>query len=167
MSYRKYETIVLYLPDVAEDAKKRVNERLFEMMNGSGKLLRVEDWGMRKTAYPILKRTKAHFFNLVYAGTTDLVAKIERQIRISDEIVKFHSMKVADEVTAEELEAEVVFSNVAPPEPERRGGRRAPGGPRRNDRGNDRRPERRGNDERRSSEGSEGNAAEAPSAAAE
>ena len=105
--YRKYETIYMLRPNITEDVIKKTNERIFDIINNKGKLLVVDNWGLRKTAYPVQKQHKAYFFHLTYAGSPGLVADVELQCRIAEDVRKHHSIKIADTVPAEELKKEV------------------------------------------------------------
>ena len=154
LSLRKYETFYLLRSDLSEDVQKRINNKIFETIsNDEGKLLQVESWGNRKTAYPVLKQNKALFFLITYAGQPGVVAKLTRLFRITEEVVKYQSLKVADEVTAEELEQDVVFTEKARDENEGRGRQVRGRGRDRGDRGDrgDRR-DRRDRDDRGPSE---------------
>lgn len=155
LSLRKYETFYLLRSDLSEDVQKRINNKIFETIsNDEGKLLQVESWGNRKTAYPVLKQNKALFFLITYAGQPGVVAKLTRLFRITEEVVKYQSLKVADEVTAEELEQDVVFTEKARDENDGRGRQGRGRGRDRGDRGDrgDRR-DRRDRDDRGPSEG--------------
>lgn len=133
---RKYETLYLLRPNLTEDAQKRLRTRISEAIKtNGGKVLRETDWGVRKTAYPIKKQAKAHIVELLYAGQPGLVGEIERLLRIMDDIIKYHSVKAGDLVTAEELAKETEFQVKAREESDRPQGRRRGDGDRDRDRG--------------------------------
>lgn len=109
MKLKKYETIYVSRADITEDKQKQLFNRLESIVSEhGGRMLRVDDWGVRKTAYPIQKHSKAHYMQLTYAGAPGVVAQVERILRMLDEIMKFFSLKVADEVSGEEMEQELV-----------------------------------------------------------
>jgi small subunit ribosomal protein S6 len=142
LALRKYETIYLLRADLSEDSQKALNQRIFDIItNDEGKLLQVENWGVRKTAYPVQKQTKAAFFQITYAGRPSVTAKLEHLFRIVDEIMKYHSLKIADTVTDEELEQETMFTEKAKEEDVRRD--RKDRGGRRYDRNDDRKDDRK------------------------
>jgi len=58
----------------------------------------VENWGYRKLAYPVKKHGRGVYVYLKYVGDGVLVAELERNLRNIDEITKFLTTKVADEV---------------------------------------------------------------------
>ena len=57
----------------------------------------VDHWGMRDLAYPVRKQMRGYYVRLVYNGPAALVAELERNIRITDGIFKFVTVKLADE----------------------------------------------------------------------
>ncbi len=67
-------------------------------------MLLVDQWGMRDLAYPVRKQMRGFYVRLEYAAPSQLVAELERIIRITDGIFKFMTVKLADAVeTAEEV----------------------------------------------------------------
>jgi len=127
VSLRMYETIYVLRPDLSEDAQRKVFDRINLLIEeDDGKVFHADDWGTRKTAYPVQKFTKGHFVQLTYAGSPGVVGKIERIMRILDEVMKFFSMKVSDEVTEEQLAQEFTrtVSRRDESEPRRRDDRR-------------------------------------------
>jgi len=85
----QYEIAVLYHPDLEIDlgkASKRV-EKIFS--DNGGKVMHADNWGKRKLAYPIKKNEYAvYVFYTVELPATN-VAKIEANLNITDEVVRF------------------------------------------------------------------------------
>ena len=99
---RKFETLLLLSPELS--AKDR--DTLLETLTGiiereGGAMVTVDQWGMRDLAYPVRKVMRGFYGRLEYTGPAQLVAELERNIRITDGIFKFVSVKLAD--TAEEV----------------------------------------------------------------
>jgi small subunit ribosomal protein S6 len=106
---RKYETIYVTRADLTEDQHKQLFERIEGIViEHGGRMLRVDNWGVRRTAYPIQKHAKAQYMQVTYAGKPGVVAQVERLFRILDEVMKFFSNKVTDEISVEELGKELV-----------------------------------------------------------
>ena len=64
---------------------------------GTGVMAEVDHWGMCDLAYPVRKQMRGYYVRLVYNGPAALVAELERNIRITDGIFKFVTVKLADE----------------------------------------------------------------------
>lgn len=96
---REYETIYIMKPTVHPDEADRIAERVKGIIDGrKGKLLRVDNWGRRKLAYPIGKAGRGVFVYLRYAGFGDLVAEVERNLRLIDDVVRHLTVQINDDV---------------------------------------------------------------------
>ena len=91
-----YETLVLLSPELAEDNRKEILESLASIVDREGgKMVETDDWGMRQLAYPVQKQTRGYYVRMVYDAPGALVAELERNIRITDGIFKFMTVKLA------------------------------------------------------------------------
>jgi small subunit ribosomal protein S6 len=99
---REYETIFLVKPDLTDDNVDKVKDRLKGIIDReAGKVLRFTIWGKKRVMYPIAKQPRAIFVHAHYLGGTKLVAEIERNLRNLDEVSRFLSVKIAEEVDPE------------------------------------------------------------------
>ncbi|MDC0709242.1 30S ribosomal protein S6 [Stigmatella sp. ncwal1] len=99
---REYETIYLIKPDLTDDNVDRIKERVRGIVNREGgKLIRFTVWGKKKTLYPIAKQPRAIYVQAHYLGSSGLVAEVERNLRNIDEVTRYLSVKLADEVDPE------------------------------------------------------------------
>jgi small subunit ribosomal protein S6 len=99
MNLTEYETTMLVRPDIGGDAIEATLDRVREAIkNRGGKLLAINHWGKKKLAYPIEKHTRGVYVHTQYLGHGDLVAEVERNLRISDSVLRFLSVRVADDV---------------------------------------------------------------------
>lgn len=105
MHMREYETTVVVRPDVSGDSIEATLDRVRDAVRKSGgKLLAINHWGKKKLSYPIAKHTRGIYVHAQYLGEGGLVAEVERNLRISDTVLRFLTIKVADEVNAAERE---------------------------------------------------------------
>jgi small subunit ribosomal protein S6 len=99
---REYETIFLVKPDLTDDNVDKLKERVRGIVSREGgKVLRFTVWGKKKTMYPVVKQPRAIYIHTHYLGGHNLVAEVERNLRNFDEVTRFLSVKLADEVDAE------------------------------------------------------------------
>ena len=99
---REYETIFLVKPDLTDDNVDKLKERVRGIVNREGgKVLRFTVWGKKKTLYPIAKQPRAIYIHAHYLGGTKMVAEVERNLRNFDEVTRYLSTKLADEVDPE------------------------------------------------------------------
>jgi len=104
---RRYETIFIVRPNVAEDEIEAITNKSVSTIEGDGgTILRINKWGLRKLAYLIKKETQGYYVYLDYAGVPASVAEIERIFRIDDRILKYLTVKLADSEPASIVDEE-------------------------------------------------------------
>ncbi|CCK80443.1 30S ribosomal protein S6 [Desulfobacula toluolica] len=105
---RKYETIFISDPDLQDQTRKELFDKIRNIITKeNGILLNFDEWGNKKLAYEIKKKLRGHYVCITYGGTGDLVKELERNMRLSDAVLKFMTILLSDDVTREQLEKEV------------------------------------------------------------
>ncbi len=95
---RKFETLLLLSPELSAENREGILAALGGVIEREkGVMKEVDHWGMRDLAYPVRKQMRGYYVRLVYNGPAALVAELERNIRITDGIFKFVTVKLADE----------------------------------------------------------------------
>ena len=99
---RKMETLLLLSPELSVEEREAVLTNLGEVIaRENGTMIEVDQWGMRDLAYPVRKHMRGFYVRLVYGAPSQLVAELERIIRITDGIFKFITVRLADSLDAE------------------------------------------------------------------
>ncbi|MAC25714.1 MAG: 30S ribosomal protein S6 [Sandaracinus sp.] len=117
---REYETIYILRPNVGTEDAEKVSSRVqgvFEQQGG--KLTKVDVWGKRKLAYPIGNHGRGIFVYLRFAAFGELVAELERNLRLLEPVMRYQTVRVVDDVDLEAVEvdpAEVDFGEFEPEE---------------------------------------------------
>jgi small subunit ribosomal protein S6 len=105
---RRYETILIVHVDLSEDELSNLIDRYGGIITGQkGILVKVERWGKRRLAYPIRKQARGFYILIDYAGVSDVVNELERNLKIDDKVLKFMTVLKADKVDPEALEQEI------------------------------------------------------------
>jgi small subunit ribosomal protein S6 len=105
---RRYETILIAHVDLSEDELSALITRYGGIVTGQkGILVKVERWGKRRLAYMIGKQARGFYILMDYAGATDAVNELERNLKIDDKILKFMTVLKAERVDREALEKEI------------------------------------------------------------
>ena len=100
---RKFETLLLLSPELSAESREGLLAALTGIVEREGgKMLEVDQWGMRDLAYPVKKLMRGFYVRLVYEAPAPLVAELERNIRITDGIFKFLTVTLADEAAGED-----------------------------------------------------------------
>ncbi len=96
---RKYETIFITRPELGEEDLKGLTEKVQEVINGmNGECRRLEDWGLRKLAYPVKKCTRGRYYYMNFSGNSALIAELERRLRLDDKVIRYQSVKLDKDV---------------------------------------------------------------------
>lgn len=104
---KRYETIVILDPDLSEDQRQPVFDRIGEIIpQQGGQLVNVEDWGSRKLAYQIKKKPRGYYTLIDFCGAGPLVSEMERFLRIDDRVMKYMTVLTDPMVDTEALTRE-------------------------------------------------------------
>jgi small subunit ribosomal protein S6 len=84
-----------------QDASTQQVEELTTQMTGiveqaGGKVTKTENWGVRSLTYRMNKNRKAHFVLLNIDAPSAAVAEIERQERISEDVIRYLTVRVEE-----------------------------------------------------------------------
>jgi small subunit ribosomal protein S6 len=93
---RDYELGFILNPEVNEDEIRSLLGRIEQIVaNYGGQIVKVNQWGRRRLAYPIERHRDGYYIFIDSILTPETVAEIERTLRVS-EIVFRHMMKKRD-----------------------------------------------------------------------
>ncbi|MFZ0132072.1 MAG: 30S ribosomal protein S6 [Desulfobacterales bacterium] len=104
---RRYETIIILDPDISEDGRTPVYERISDTISqGNGFLVLRDDWGSRKLAYEIKKKPRGFYTRFDFCGTGTIVDEIERFCRIDDRVMKYLTVLIDEAADVDKIKAE-------------------------------------------------------------
>jgi small subunit ribosomal protein S6 len=119
---REYETIYILRPDSTNDVIGQVNTKARSVIESNGgTIIKVDNWGKRKLAYEVQKQLKGIYLFFSYLGTAGLVEELERNLRLTDSVIRYYSVKIAENVdpAARTTEfTEEAFTKAATPGPD-------------------------------------------------
>ena len=96
-----YEHVFLARQDLAQGQVDTLSEAVTKIVeDGNGKVTKTEYWGLRNIAYRIRKNRKAHYVLMNIDAPTAVVAEIERQAGLSEDVLRYQTVRV-DELEAE------------------------------------------------------------------
>jgi small subunit ribosomal protein S6 len=105
---RRYETILILRPDLGEPAQKDVLSRYAGIITASGgDLAETEEWGYRELAYRIRGERRGFYVRLDYGGNGATMNEVERNLKISDDVLRYLSVLVDDNADMEKVRAEI------------------------------------------------------------
>lgn len=90
-----YEHVFLARQDLAQaqvDALAETATKIVE--ENQGKVVKTETWGLRSLAYRIAKNRKAHYVMLHIDAPAGVVAELERQTAINEDVIRYMTIRV-------------------------------------------------------------------------
>lgn len=90
-----YEHVLIARPDISPAQVESLMEELTGFLDKQGaKVAKSEYWGLRNLSYQINKQRKGHYSLFNIDGPAEAIHELERQHRISDDIMRYMTIKV-------------------------------------------------------------------------
>lgn len=91
---RRYEMMMIVTDTIEEEAAQAAVTKAKDVLaKQGGNLLDEAWWGRRKLAYEINKRDHGFYAVLDFEATSEAVDELERQLKISDDVVRFKTVR--------------------------------------------------------------------------
>ncbi len=89
-----YETLFVVKPTLTDEETAAQIAKIKEIVaNNGGELVATNDMGMRKLAYPVEKNDRGYYTVLFYKAEGTLINELERNLKISEDVIKFLTVK--------------------------------------------------------------------------
>lgn len=92
----KYESVIIISPVVEEEGIKNLITKFTDLINTDGKVESVEEIGKKKLAYEVKKNKEGYYVLINFEAKPELIAELERNYRITDEVIKFIVVRKED-----------------------------------------------------------------------
>ena len=89
----KYESVIIVNPSLDEEKVKSLIDKFSDLINKHGKVTKVDNMGKRKLAYEVKKNREGIYVVFYFEAEPSLIAELERNYRITDEVIKFIVVK--------------------------------------------------------------------------
>ena len=90
-----YECVFIARQDIAANQVEALTTVFADIIqNNGGKVTKTEQWGLRSLAYRINKNKKGHYVLFNLDAPPAAVAEMERNMRISEDILRFMTVSV-------------------------------------------------------------------------
>jgi small subunit ribosomal protein S6 len=115
---RDYELGFILNPEVTEEQTRTILERVEQIVaNHGGQVVKVNQWGRRRLAYPIEHHRDGLYVFIDMILTPETVAELDRTLRVSEAVLR-HMVKKRDPKTVQkEREARAAAAAAPPPPP--------------------------------------------------
>ncbi|MDO5571590.1 MAG: 30S ribosomal protein S6 [Bacteroidales bacterium] len=90
-----YETVFILTPVLSDVQMKEAVEKFKALLQEEGaEILNEENWGLRKLAYPIEKKSTGFYQLIEFKANPEVIAKLELQYRRDERVIRFMSFKM-------------------------------------------------------------------------
>jgi small subunit ribosomal protein S6 len=91
----QYETVFICTPVLSEPQVKEAVKKFRDYITSHGcELLHEENWGMKKLAYPIQKKSTGFYQLFEFKAEPAFIAKLETEFRRDEKIIRFMTIKL-------------------------------------------------------------------------
>jgi len=91
----QYETVFILTPVLSDDQMKEAVKKYREFLTGRGaEIIHEEDWGMRKLAYPIQKKSTGFYHLFEYKSGGEVVKPLEIEFKRDERVIRFLTIKL-------------------------------------------------------------------------
>jgi small subunit ribosomal protein S6 len=90
-----YETVFIVTPVLSESQVKETVKKFRDFVSeNGGEIVYEDDWGLKKLAYPIQKKTTGFYHLLEFKAEGELIKKLEIQYRRDERIIRFLTFRM-------------------------------------------------------------------------
>lgn len=111
---REYELVLMLDPQLDAPARDALVQDARGQIEAGGSLKHENDWGLRKMAYEINRRTEADYRWFRFEAPSELLDSLDHNLKIVDGVMRFRIFKVDPEAPV------IVPPSVAAPGPRER-----------------------------------------------
>ncbi len=99
---KRYETVFILTPVLSDDQAKEAAKKFKKSITDlGGKIVNEENWGLRKLAYPIQKKTTGFYHLLEFAGEgQEIVSQLEVAFKRDERVLRFLTVALDKHATA-------------------------------------------------------------------
>ena len=88
-----YENTIIAKQDLAEKDLKNIKEKYNEIINNSGKVIKIEEWGLLNLATRIKNYKKGFYIHYKFEGDKKTISEVEKKIKIDGSIIRYLTVK--------------------------------------------------------------------------
>ncbi len=91
----QYETVFIATPVLSESQMKEAVKKFKKIItDNKGTIVHEENWGLRKLAYPIQKKSTGFYYLIEFTSEGELIEKLEIQYRRDERIIRFLTFRM-------------------------------------------------------------------------
>ena len=87
---QQYEIVIILTPLLSEETAKEAIGKFSKIIaDGGAEIVQEDNWGLRKLAYPIQKKTTGYYHLTEFRAPGDLINKLEIELRRDERVLRF------------------------------------------------------------------------------
>jgi len=87
---QQYESVIILTPLLSEDAAKEAIAKFKDILTeGGAEIIAEDNWGLRKLAYPIQKKTTGFYHLTEFKAPGELIKKLEVEYKRDERVMRF------------------------------------------------------------------------------
>ncbi|MFC0517543.1 30S ribosomal protein S6 [Mucilaginibacter angelicae] len=87
---QQYEIVIVLTPLLSEETAKEANAKYSKVLtDGGAEIVQEDNWGLRKLAYPIQKKTTGYYHLTEFKAPGELINKLEIELRRDERVLRF------------------------------------------------------------------------------
>lgn len=92
----RYESVIIINPSLEEQGVKEVAKKFEDLINSLGKVENVDIRGKKRLAYEINKLKEGIYVVYTFDAEPEAIVELERNYRITDDVMKFLTIRSED-----------------------------------------------------------------------
>lgn len=90
----KYESLYVIVPELNEEDNASVIAKFSGIITANGgEIEKIDEWGMRRLAYPINYKTEGYYVLVVFSAPAALPAELERNLKNDERIMRYKVLR--------------------------------------------------------------------------
>ncbi len=91
----RYETVFITTPVLSEEQMKETVKKFKKIITDKqGKIIHEENWGLRKLAYPIQKKSTGFYYLMEFEADGEIINELEVEYKRDERIIRFLTIRM-------------------------------------------------------------------------
>lgn len=92
---QQYETVIVLTPLLSEEISKEAIAKFRNILTeGGAEIVHEDNWGLKKLAYPIAKKTTGFYHLIEFKAPGELISKLEIEYKRDERVMRFLTIKL-------------------------------------------------------------------------
>jgi small subunit ribosomal protein S6 len=104
-----YESLLLLNPTIEEESKTKIFDRIESLIKEeNGKIVKRDDWGVRKLAYPVKKNENGLYVLLYFKANSPVQKKLDEYYRVTPDVWRDMTLKLDHKMMGKTFSQDII-----------------------------------------------------------